>query len=89
MNGPWRPSRAGGARRVGGRRGRRAVARIEKLVVARATVERKLNERIERAVHQARARGVPWSLIGRTLGSTPWRLRRRYRRAAERNGSTT
>jgi len=49
------------------RRGRRAVARIEKLATARAKVERTLDRRIEQAVLRARRRGVSWPRIVRAL----------------------
>jgi hypothetical protein len=54
----------------GGRRGRRAVARLEKLVAARAKVERLVDRRIEQAVARARSRGVSWPrIVGALAGA--------------------
>ena len=68
MSGLCRRSRVANGRTVhGGARGRRAVARIEKLVAARANIERKLDQLIGQAVLRARARGVPWRRIAGAL----------------------
>ncbi|WP_448625279.1 hypothetical protein [Geodermatophilus sp. URMC 64] len=47
--------------------GRRALARIEKLVAARAAVRRRLDREIGRSVARARADGASWWRIGRAL----------------------
>jgi hypothetical protein len=56
------------------------VARIEKLVTARAIIERRIDQQIEQAVLRARTRGVPWPRIARALVGAPRRRRRRLRR---------
>lgn len=87
MGSSWRRPRVAGRCSGGeGRRGHRAVARIEKLVMARMVVERKIDQQIEQAVIRARTRGVPWPRIGRALGATPRWARRRYRPVTERIG---